>query len=76
MVINGSLWEGVVVQLLKGALVQSLVKRSSLDSILLDNFHPVCNLSFLGKIVEEGDIWQLYMFLNEMNYMDLFQLKF
>lgn len=73
-VINDSLWEGVVLQPFKEAMVHSLVKRPSLDSILLDNFYPVSNFIFLGKIVENVVMWQLQRFLDEMDYLDLFQI--
>lgn len=39
---------------LKEALVCSLIKKSSLDLTILDNFHPISNLSFQGRCWENG----------------------
>lgn len=53
-----------------------LLKKPSLDLTILDNFHPVSNLSFLEKIVEQVVMQQLQRVLDEANYLDLFQSGF
>lgn len=64
-VIHASLWEGVMPQLFKEAVVHSLLKRPLLDSIPLDNFHPVSNLPFLEMFLEKMVTLQFLRFLDE-----------
>lgn len=45
--------EGTVPPALKEALVCFLLHKSSLDTAVLDNFHPVSNFLFLQKVVEK-----------------------
>lgn len=79
-VVNSSLREGIClficlfilliinyIYIFKGVLVYPLLKKPSLDPTIADNFHPVSNLSFLGKIVEQVVMQQLQMVLNEAN---------
>lgn len=60
----------------KEAVVHLLLKRPSLDTILLDGFHPISNLPFLGKVAEKMVAQQLQSFLDEMNYLDPLQSGF
>lgn len=53
MVINASLQEGDVPQHFKEVVICPLLKKPLLDSTLLDNFQPVSNLPFWGKVVEK-----------------------
>lgn len=55
---------------------EELHKKPSLDSIILDNFCPVSNLPFLGKVVDKVVVKQLQRTLDEADYLDLFQLGF
>lgn len=43
---------GVAPQTLKDEVVLSL-KKPLLDLTILDNFHPVPNVSFLGEVIEK-----------------------
>lgn len=52
-VVTPCLRKGVITPAWKMAIVQSLLKRLSLDPALLDNNVPVSNLSVLGNVVEE-----------------------
>lgn len=51
-VINRSLQDGMVPLAPKEAVACTLLKRPSLDPIVLDNFNKISNLSFLEKLVE------------------------
>lgn len=59
-VINYSLQEGMFPGPLKEALVHPLLKKTSLNPIGLDNFHPI------SQVVA----WQLQRVLHEMDYLD------
>lgn len=48
----------------KEAVVYPLLKGPLLDPMSLDSFHPVSNLSFLGKVVKKVVTWQLQRTLN------------
>lgn len=47
-------------------------KTPSLGLIILVNYHPVSNLSFLEKVVEKETGVQLMNALEEMDYLELF----
>lgn len=49
-----------------------LLKKPSLDPILLDNFCSISHLSFLGKIVKKVVALELQQVLNEMDYLSTF----
>lgn len=51
-VFNASFWEGMVLPALKKAVVYLLRKMSSLDPMVLENFHLISNLFFIGKVVD------------------------
>lgn len=69
---------GDVSRILKEALIHSPIKKkkTSLDPNCLDNFHLVCHLPFLGKMVEKVVAWQLQRILDEMDYLEPFQSGF
>ena len=50
-IINTSLQTGQFPNTLKSAIVRPLLKKADMD-INFKNFHPVSNLSYLGKIIE------------------------
>ncbi|XP_061450026.1 uncharacterized protein LOC133369124 [Rhineura floridana] len=58
-VINASLREGVVPGSLKEAVVRPLLKKPSLDPDILNNYRPVANVPFLGKVLERVVAGQL-----------------
>ena len=49
--INLSLMQGIFIEHCKTAIIRSLVKEIGLE-LILKNFHPVSNLSFLSKLLE------------------------
>ena len=51
-IVNTSLQQGVVSKNLKEALLKPLIKLMSLE-VILKSFHPILNLSFLSKMIEE-----------------------
>ena len=50
-IINTSLQTGQFPNTLKSAIVRPLLKKAGMD-INFKNFHPVSNLSYLGKIID------------------------
>uniref|UniRef100_A0A2D4LQ82 Reverse transcriptase domain-containing protein n=1 Tax=Micrurus spixii TaxID=129469 RepID=A0A2D4LQ82_9SAUR len=74
--INTSLREGSFPQPLKEAVVRPLLKKPSVDPADLNNFHPVSNLPFVGKVVERVVALQLRRSLDEADYLDPFQSGF
>ncbi|XP_061469795.1 uncharacterized protein LOC133379152 [Rhineura floridana] len=51
-VVNASLKEGVMPSAFKEAIVKPILKKPSLDPQVFDNFRPISNLPFLGKVIE------------------------
>ena len=52
-IINSSLSSGVFPSSMKHALVRPLLKKSTLEPELFQNYRPVSNLSFLSKVLEK-----------------------
>uniref|UniRef100_A0A803SVN4 Reverse transcriptase domain-containing protein n=1 Tax=Anolis carolinensis TaxID=28377 RepID=A0A803SVN4_ANOCA len=75
-IINGSLEQGVFPDNLKEARVRPLLKKPSLDPMTLANYHPVANLTFLGKVIERAVLGQLQQFLDDTAGLDPFQSGF
>lgn len=71
-----SLWDDVFLLAFEKAMYTPLHKGSLLDPNSLDNFHPNSNVSFLEKAIQEVILLQLQKTLEEMDYLDLFQLGF
>lgn len=59
---------------LKKALLCPLLWKSSLGSAILGNFHPLFNLYFLGKVTEKVVEGKFQRYLDEVGYLDPFQL--
>jgi hypothetical protein len=72
-IINSVLSTGVFPKDLKSAIVQPLLKKSSLDNEILKNFRPVSNLSFLSKVIEKVVASRLLDHLTTNNLMDPMQ---
>lgn len=53
-----------------------LFKKPSLEPTILDNFCPICHLSFWGKVAEKMVALQLQRILKEMNSLDPFSVRF
>ena len=58
-ILNDSLATGIVPTDFKTALVKPLLKKSSLDPEVLQNYRPISNLPFLSKILEKAVLHQL-----------------
>ena len=52
-IINSSMAEGDVPTTLKHAKVVPVLKKPSLDKVLMKDYRPVSNLTYLSKILEE-----------------------
>uniref|UniRef100_R4GD80 Reverse transcriptase domain-containing protein n=1 Tax=Anolis carolinensis TaxID=28377 RepID=R4GD80_ANOCA len=76
VVVNASLREGIFPASLKLAVIQPLVKKPSLDPTQLENFWPISNLPFLGKVVERVVAAQLQAFLDDTDFLDPAQSGF
>lgn len=63
--LNSSLMEGVL--LLKQVVICSFLKKPSLESNMLDNYQPVSNLEFLGKMIKVVVESQMQMTLDELS---------
>ena len=75
-IINNSLLSGIFPETLKTAVIKPLLKKSSLDPLLLNNYRPISNLPFISKIIEKVVYQQLsnYLILNDL--FDEFQSGF
>ena len=63
-------------QTLKTAIVKPLLKKSTLDPQILNNYRPISNLPFLGKILEKVVYKQLYDHLNLNSIFERLQSGF
>lgn len=52
-IIITSLKTGIFPSSLKTAVVQPLLKKDNLDVLILNNYRPISNLQFIGKIIEK-----------------------
>ncbi|XP_060775062.1 tubulin beta-1 chain isoform X1 [Neoarius graeffei] len=75
-IINTSLETGVVPVSLKKAVVKPLLKKINLDPSVLNNYRPISNLPFIGKILEKIVFNQLTAFLISNSRFDNFQSGF
>uniref|UniRef100_A0A669B0J7 Reverse transcriptase domain-containing protein n=1 Tax=Oreochromis niloticus TaxID=8128 RepID=A0A669B0J7_ORENI len=74
--INLSLLSGCVPAAFKHAVVQPILKKSSLDQNDLANFRPISKLPFLSKILEKIVHSQLQAYLDANNIREKFQSGF
>jgi hypothetical protein len=72
-IVNSVLSSGEFPNDLKSAIVQPLLKKSSLDCEILKNFRPVSNLSFLSKVIEKVIASRLLDHMTENDLMDPMQ---
>ncbi len=75
-IVNTSLLSGIFPTSLKHATVTPLLKKSNLDPFVLENYRPISNLPFLGKILEKVVYQQLNMYLSYNNFFDVYQSGF
>ena len=73
-IINTSLTTGIVPRGLKTAIVKPLLKKRSLDKILLKNYRPISYLPFLSNILEKVVLHKLLSPLPANNLCKPFQL--
>ncbi|XP_062379523.1 uncharacterized protein LOC134068036 [Sardina pilchardus] len=52
-IVNTSLLSGTFPKSLKTAVVKPLLKKNNLDASILNNYRPISNLPFIGKIIEK-----------------------
>uniref|UniRef100_A0A803SUK8 Reverse transcriptase domain-containing protein n=1 Tax=Anolis carolinensis TaxID=28377 RepID=A0A803SUK8_ANOCA len=76
MIINASLDQGKFPSVLKQAIVRPILKKASLDSTILNNYRPISNLPFLGKVLERVVASQLQGFLDDTDFLDPSQSGF
>ena len=74
--VNISVQTGTFPKALKTAVIKPLLKKSSLDATVLNNYWPISNLPFLGKVLEKVVFQQLTDFLLSNNALDTFQSGF
>ena len=75
-IVNSSIQSGVFPDSLKTAVVKPLLKKPNLDPSVLDNYRPISNLPFLGKVLEKNIFHQLDMFLQNNKVHNKFQSGF
>jgi hypothetical protein len=75
-IVNVSLLSGTFPKSLKTAVVKPLLKKNNLDASMLNNYRPISNLPFIGKIIEKVVFNQLTTFLTSNGYFDYFQSGF
>ena len=68
--INTLLKQGTFPMELKKALLQPLLKKATLDSLIKNNFRPISNLAFSGKLMEHIVADQIILHLNQHNLME------
>lgn len=72
-IVNTSLLTGHFPTTLKHATVTALLKKTNLDRTIIDNYRPISNLPFLGKILEKVVYQQLHVHLLQNNLFDMYQ---
>ncbi len=72
-IVNKSLTEGVVPDELKRAIINPLLKKSSLDHNTFKNYRPVSNLPFVSKVLERVVAKQLNDYLSVNNLHESMQ---
>uniref|UniRef100_A0A803SRC4 Reverse transcriptase domain-containing protein n=1 Tax=Anolis carolinensis TaxID=28377 RepID=A0A803SRC4_ANOCA len=75
-IINSSLEQGIFPSSLKQAVIRPFLKKASLDPSTLNNYRPISNLPFLGKVLERVVASQLQGFLDDTDFLDHSQSGF
>ena len=75
-IVNSSLLSGIFPESLKTAVIKPLLKKRSLDASILNNYRPISNLPFIGKIIEKVVYQQLNKFLTSNDLLDKLQSGF
>ncbi len=53
-IVNSSLQTGTFPKALKTAVIKPLLKKSDVDASAINNYRPISNLPFLGKIIAKA----------------------
>ncbi len=72
-IVNDSLQNGVFPEDLKRAIVTPILKKPTLDWNGLQNYRPVSNISFIGKVIEKAAICQVNEHLEANNLEEVAQ---
>ncbi len=75
-IINSSLISGSVPSCFKHAVIQPVLKKGTLDPLVLASYRPISKLPFLSKILEKVVFYQLSSFLKHNDLLDRFQSGF
>ena len=68
-IVNASLLNGEFPQAFKIASVTPLLKKASLDQNDLNNYRPISNLAFIGKVIEKVVLKRLNLHMTEKTCM-------
>lgn len=60
---------------LKTAIIKPLLKKKNLDASILNNYRPISNLPFIGKVIEKV-VYQITTHLNQNDIFDIYQSGF
>ena len=66
-IVNTSLVNGEFPQAFKIASVTPLLKKTSLDQNVLNNYRPISNLAFIGKVIDKVVLKRLNLHMTENN---------
>ena len=66
-IINRYLDEALIQNSFKTALIIPLLKKTNLNTEEFKNFHPVSNLRFVSKLIENSDAVQLVQYIDDNN---------
>lgn len=71
-IVNSSLLSGDVPVSFMHAMIQSLLKKPSLDQNIMSNFRPISKLPFISKVFRKIVLSQITPFLYEHKIMEVF----
>ena len=72
-IVNASFASATVPASMKEAMINPILKKPHLDKVILNNYHPVSNLTFISKLIEMVVVKQLIDHLEVNLLSDKFQ---
>ncbi len=75
-IFNSSLISGSVPSCFKHAVIQPVLKKATLDPLVLTNYRPISTVPFLSKVLEKVVFHQLSSFFKHNDILDRFQSGF
>lgn len=75
-IVNCSLYTGTFPLSFKQAVIQPLLKKTTLDPLDFNNYRPISKLPYISKILEKVVLFQLSSFLARNEVLDVFQSGF